>query len=96
MRIGNIQVSIPYRHAKNFSFLHFSFAFLLSFQFLIGTLKTLHLIEPEDFADLFQFLIGTLKTLHLIEPEDFADLFQFLIGTLKTSGSFYDEEKGKS
>ena len=58
----------------------------LSFQFLIGTLKTFIIYPHKEAVVVFQFLIGTLKTsqvscdLLLI----ISYMFQFLIGTLKT------------
>ena len=47
--------------------MYFIIVLKTTFQFLIGTLKTLDTdVFTEDLEELFQFLIGTLKTLQLV------------------------------
>jgi len=55
-------VSIPYRDDKNKKKQSEEYAFVIEFQSLIGTIKTLLELSLLPECDTFQSLIGTIKT----------------------------------
>ena len=61
-----MHVSIPHRYDKNYETL-IRQLYVIRFQFLIGTIKTQAMSEPQSPGNRFQFLIGTIKTLDRIE-----------------------------
>jgi len=59
---------------------------ITKFQSLIGTIKTLFVIEKSTNFSKFQSLIGTIKTVkEYMQLNNLHDEFQSLIGTIKTS-----------
>ena len=78
-----LYVSIPHRYAENQKCSKL-YLLIISFQFLIGTLKTCFIFNWFGWKWVFQFLIGTLKTIAAGYVGDAEVMFQFLIGTLKT------------
>ncbi len=57
---------------------------LTVFQFLIGSLKTINVVNSIFLFYMFQFLIGSLKTRNAGCRNKAGKEFQFLIGSLKT------------